>query len=110
MTASDLLLKLFLSLAWSLRSGMPNGYHPGKVRKFVAARPAHWGLPVARTCVAGLLTLLLASIPDATRAAEWPTRSVTVIVPYVAGGNTDMMARLAWTCPCRKSNPNILMV
>ena len=29
------------------------------------------------------------------RAADWPTKSVTVIVPFGAGGNTDMMARLA---------------
>jgi tripartite-type tricarboxylate transporter receptor subunit TctC len=29
------------------------------------------------------------------RAADWPTRPVTVIVPFGAGGNTDMMARLA---------------
>src|ERR1700704_1361142 len=28
------------------------------------------------------------------RAADWPTRSVTVVVPFAAGGNTDMMARL----------------
>jgi tripartite-type tricarboxylate transporter receptor subunit TctC len=29
------------------------------------------------------------------RAADWPAKSVTVIVPFGAGGNTDMMARLA---------------
>jgi tripartite-type tricarboxylate transporter receptor subunit TctC len=28
------------------------------------------------------------------RAQDWPTRSVTVIVPFGAGGNTDTMARL----------------
>jgi tripartite-type tricarboxylate transporter receptor subunit TctC len=28
-------------------------------------------------------------------AADWPTKPVTVIVPFGAGGNTDMMARLA---------------
>jgi tripartite-type tricarboxylate transporter receptor subunit TctC len=28
------------------------------------------------------------------RAADWPARSVTVVVPFAAGGNTDMMARL----------------
>jgi tripartite-type tricarboxylate transporter receptor subunit TctC len=27
-------------------------------------------------------------------AETWPARSVTVIVPFGAGGNTDMMARL----------------
>jgi len=29
------------------------------------------------------------------RAADWPAKPVTVIVPFGAGGNTDMMARLA---------------
>ena len=31
----------------------------------------------------------------ALRAADWPTRPVTVVVPFGAGGNTDTMARLA---------------
>jgi tripartite-type tricarboxylate transporter receptor subunit TctC len=29
------------------------------------------------------------------RADDWPTRPVTIVVPFGAGGNTDMMARLA---------------
>jgi tripartite-type tricarboxylate transporter receptor subunit TctC len=33
-------------------------------------------------------------LADPLHAADWPTRSVTVIVPFGAGGNTDMMARL----------------
>ena len=28
-------------------------------------------------------------------ALDWPTRPVTVVVPLAAGGNTDMMARIA---------------
>jgi len=31
---------------------------------------------------------------DAQASSDWPTRPVTIIVPFVAGGNTDMMARL----------------
>jgi len=37
------------------------------------------------------LTALVAPV----HAADWPTRQVTVLVPFGAGGNTDMMARLA---------------
>jgi tripartite-type tricarboxylate transporter receptor subunit TctC len=39
-----------------------------------------------------LAALVCASLAS---AADWPTRNVTVIVPFGAGGNTDTMARLA---------------
>src|SRR5262245_30020288 len=38
---------------------------------------------------------LFAAAPVAAHAVDWPARPVTIIVPFVAGGNTDMMARLA---------------
>jgi tripartite-type tricarboxylate transporter receptor subunit TctC len=37
----------------------------------------------------------LIAIAAPLSAAEWPTKPVSVIVPFGAGGNTDMMARLA---------------
>jgi tripartite-type tricarboxylate transporter receptor subunit TctC len=49
-----------------------------------------WGLSVAILAIA---SLALAS--GTLRAADWPTRPVTVIVPFGAGGNTDTLARLA---------------
>src|ERR1700687_3198727 len=45
----------------------------------------------------GFVALLVAAIlmpATPARALDWPTRPVTVIVPFAAGGNTDMMARL----------------
>lgn len=42
-----------------------------------------------------LFVLALAALAVPARAADWPTRPVTVLVPFGAGGNTDMMARLA---------------
>jgi tripartite-type tricarboxylate transporter receptor subunit TctC len=37
---------------------------------------------------------VLAALHTAVRAEDWPTRTVTIVVPFAAGGNTDMMARL----------------
>ena len=47
-------------------------------------------LPVAFLAMATAIALT-----QPLRAADWPTRPVTVIVPFGAGGNTDIMARLA---------------
>jgi tripartite-type tricarboxylate transporter receptor subunit TctC len=44
-------------------------------------------------CAIGLA--LLALSPALAQPNDWPARPVTVVVPFVAGGNTDMMARLA---------------
>jgi tripartite-type tricarboxylate transporter receptor subunit TctC len=37
---------------------------------------------------------VLTALATPLHAADWPARNVTVIVPFGAGGNTDMMARL----------------
>lgn len=45
-----------------------------------------------------LMCLVLFSriaFPGLAVAADWPSHTVTVVVPFGAGGNTDMMARLA---------------
>jgi tripartite-type tricarboxylate transporter receptor subunit TctC len=47
-----------------------------------------------RQIVAGLTALIALAVAQPGRAAEWPTRPVTVVVPLAAGGNTDMMARI----------------
>ena len=45
---------------------------------------------------AGLILALLPALGTANaQGTDWPTRSVTVIVPFAAGGNTDIMARIA---------------
>jgi len=43
--------------------------------------------------LSGLAGIALVSEPIV--AADWPSRPVTIVVPFGAGGNTDMMARLA---------------
>jgi tripartite-type tricarboxylate transporter receptor subunit TctC len=44
--------------------------------------------------VAGILGYVLLGAGGAN-ALDWPTRPVTIVVPLAAGGNTDMMARIA---------------
>jgi tripartite-type tricarboxylate transporter receptor subunit TctC len=58
------------------------------------ARPAT-PLPHRRPSTLAIAFALAALSPCASQASDWPTRPVTIIVPFVAGGNTDMMARLA---------------
>ncbi|MDP2355880.1 MAG: tripartite tricarboxylate transporter substrate binding protein [Beijerinckiaceae bacterium] len=48
-----------------------------------------------RKALMALAALALGAAPSLAQPAPWPTRTVTVVVPYPAGGNTDTMARLA---------------
>ncbi|HUC49186.1 MAG TPA: tripartite tricarboxylate transporter substrate binding protein [Xanthobacteraceae bacterium] len=54
-----------------------------------------------------LLTVGLLSLP--ALADNWPTRPVTIVVPFGAGGNTDMMARLAAQDLSQKFGQNFLV-
>jgi tripartite-type tricarboxylate transporter receptor subunit TctC len=42
-----------------------------------------------------IVAAVLAAQAVQAQATDWPNRTVTVIVPFAAGGNTDIMARIA---------------
>ena len=48
---------------------------------------------MTRTSGVAALAVALA-LPTGVRAQDWPTRPVTMVVPFAAGGPVDTMARI----------------
>jgi len=48
----------------------------------------------ARRCCAIIAVAGGLLIPHVTSAQDWPTKPVTIVVPFVAGGTTDIVARI----------------
>jgi tripartite-type tricarboxylate transporter receptor subunit TctC len=64
------------------------------LRRHSAARSG----PLVEQAALGFALLVvapLASAPAHAQATDWPNRPVTVVVGFAAGGNTDVMARMA---------------
>src|SRR5215212_2234996 len=64
-------------------------YHPGKLRQATVSNIRGSMLRF----VIPLAAILAASLPSAVSAQEWPDRPVRVIVPFGAGGTSDILAR-----------------
>ena len=52
---------------------------------------------------------MIAALSLPARAGDWPTHPVTIVVPFGAGGNTDMMARLAAQDLSQKFGQNFIV-
>jgi tripartite-type tricarboxylate transporter receptor subunit TctC len=53
--------------------------------------------------------LTVASLAVPAHAENWPSRTVTIVVPFGPGGNTDMMARLAAQDLSQKFGQNFIV-
>ncbi|MFN3890600.1 MAG: Bug family tripartite tricarboxylate transporter substrate binding protein [Beijerinckiaceae bacterium] len=61
-------------------------------------------LLLAAACLAGF-----GAAPMGAAAQQWPSRAVTIVVPFPAGGNTDTMARLAADYMSRTLGQNFIV-
>jgi tripartite-type tricarboxylate transporter receptor subunit TctC len=68
-----------------------------QLRSTLRARSPHrrGALAAALAAATAAAAALLAPAGARAQATDWPARTVTVVVGYAAGGNTDIMARMA---------------
>jgi tripartite-type tricarboxylate transporter receptor subunit TctC len=74
-----------------LNAMLPSDDAFGTSRETGMHRSPHWLI----SGLAAALSLAAVSVQPAAGQEDWPSRAVTVVVPFAAGGNTDTMARLA---------------
>src|SRR5262245_277690 len=53
-----------------------------------------WGVYMYRRTMAGLLGAALIAVSGGAQAQNYPTKPITMIVPFAAGGPTDALARV----------------
>jgi hypothetical protein len=74
-----------------VRPGSGHGYWSAR-RSTIMTKP---GMRVSRRAILATLTAVLVAgvVPDAARAQEWPTKPVTIVVPYGPGASNDTLTR-----------------
>src|SRR5215212_1127622 len=59
------------------------------------SRRSNMSFRYTRHLAGGLIAALLLTLASTGADAAWPERPVRIIVPFAAGGNTDVIARIA---------------
>jgi tripartite-type tricarboxylate transporter receptor subunit TctC len=52
-----------------------------------------------------LVLLLLAGLTSSAAAQDYPSRQITLIAPFAAGGSTDLVAELCQACGRNSASP-----
>src|SRR3954463_12625073 len=77
------------------RSGRPIGAKPGSDMMRGAKTPVRRTHPMlAKRSLLFALAAALPCLHDPAAAQSWPTRPVTMVVPFAAGGGTDVLGRI----------------
>ena len=66
-----------------------------RARRFAAPRNDNGEIGAAQSRFALVASVVAILLPAAARAQDYPSRPITLIVPYSAGGGNDLMARTA---------------
>src|SRR5260221_6922262 len=78
-------------------TGRPDPYHRRRGAASGAADAEHHdrcgGVMSMRFCLSALISLLVLAAAPAS-AQQYPSRPVTIVVPFAAGGGSDLLARL----------------
>jgi tripartite-type tricarboxylate transporter receptor subunit TctC len=59
-------------------------------------------------CVSAFFALLFGIVPNTARA-EWPERTITIVVPFAAGGPGDVVARLLASELAKQLNQSVIV-